>query len=81
MPRKEVNFVTQDKEPKLSLKIGPLKFSGISVDRKVRGLVLAWIADTEVSNIVFVRFLKIGFRLPPVQLSRTFASRDILKEE
>ena len=62
-------------EQKLKLYTEPLQFAGLYFDKKARGIVLAWRADTEVPNIVWLRLLIIGFTWPPIRLAEAFLPR------
>ena len=53
----------EDEEKSLSLKTGPLEFKAASWSW--RGLTLFWMAPTEVSNILLVRFVQINWLKKP----------------
>ena len=62
-------------EQKLNLYTEPPQFAGLYCDKKARGIVLAWRADTEAPNIFWLRLLIIGFSWPPIRLVKTFLPR------
>lgn len=56
---------------------GPYEFSGVYLDKKVaRGLVFTWYAETNITNIVKMTFLVIGFSWPPIRWSSYFLDKD-----
>ena len=58
----------------LRLKTGPLEFTGISLENKV--IALAWVAETELQNIILMRLVTIGWRWPPVKCVTVFTNAD-----
>lgn len=56
----------------LALKVGPSKFSGVSYDSILRGLVFGWQAETEVPNVVYLRLFCLALRWPPVSWPSAF---------
>lgn len=57
-------------ERNLSLKTAKLEFTGIHVDNKA--IVLGWVAETEVQNIILMRLVTIKWRWPPVKCITAF---------
>ena len=54
----------------LNLKTGDLQFSGIYLENKA--IVLGWVAETEVQNIILMRLVTIKWRWPPVKCVTAF---------
>lgn len=54
----------------LRLKTGDLEFRGIWLDNKA--IVLGWVAETEVQNIILMRLITIKWRWPPVKCVTSF---------
>jgi len=57
-------------ERNLHLKTGDLVFSGIFLDNKT--IVLGWVAETEVQNIILMRLVTIRWSWPPVKCVTAF---------
>lgn len=45
----------------------PFEFSGVFWDKKARGLVFGWRADTTVRNITIIKMLVIGLSWFPIR--------------
>jgi len=61
-------------ERKLCLKTGGLAFTGIHLDNKA--IVLGWVAETEIQNVILIRILTIKGRWPPVKCVTAFTDVD-----
>lgn len=57
----------------LRLKTGDLEFRGIFLDNKA--IVLGWVAETEVQNMMLMRLITIKWRWPPVKCVEYFTNR------
>lgn len=66
-----------DKEhPELRLNTGPLRLNKVVWDRQSRSVAISWAAETEVVNVIYVRFVAVGFSWPPVRWVSSFMSTD-----
>jgi len=61
-----------DSDRVIKLECEPLEFQFVTFDKVARGIVAIWTADTEISNIVFIKVLTIGFRWPLIKLTEAF---------
>jgi hypothetical protein len=60
------------KGQRMALYCGPLEFRFVTFDKVARGLVFAWRAETELENVIFVRFVCIRLRWPPIKVTESF---------
>lgn len=58
----------------LRLKTGDFEFRGIYLDNKA--IVLSWVAETEVQNIILMRLITIRWHWPPVKCVEAFTYTD-----
>lgn len=71
------NEITSTPEQRLELYTEPAQFAGLYFDKKAKGIVLAWRADTEAPNIWWLRMFIIGFTWPPIRLAQAFLPRHL----
>jgi len=57
----------------LRLKTGDFEFTGIFLDNKT--IVLGWVAETEVQNIILMRIITIKWSWPLVKCVTCFTDR------
>jgi hypothetical protein len=60
---------------KISLYTEPLSFRGVTLDKPSKTLLFVWLAETEVSNIILVRFLTLRLGFPPIKVVTAFQDR------
>lgn len=63
-------------EGKLRLAIGKPFFLGPQWDSKLKGIVLAWGAETEVANLLWIKLMTISFRWPPIRVYESFTNKE-----
>lgn len=58
----------------LRLKTGDLEFTGMALENKA--ILLCWVAETEVQNIILMRLVTIRWSWPPVKCVTAFTDND-----
>lgn len=58
-------------EAKLCLEIGPKGFN-FSLSRYDKAIILLWVAETSLANVVWMRIITIKWRWPPVKCVEAF---------
>ena len=56
----------------LTLEVGTERFRGLFFDNESKQIVLAWLAETEVSNIFWERLLTFKWGWPPWKMAACF---------
>ena len=64
------------RHPVLRLNTGPLRLSKVVWDKQSRSAAFSWAATTEVENVIYVRFVAVGFSWPPVRWVSSFMFTD-----
>jgi hypothetical protein len=62
-------------ERKLSLEVDKEKVFSFVFSRSDRAIIISWVAETSVSNMVFLRMITIKWRWPPVKWITCFTDR------
>jgi len=65
---------------RLCLCRGPTVFSGVNLSWRDKAVILNWGAETEVQNVMWVRFIVLRFGWPPLTYLEAFTPTPIEEE-
>lgn len=60
---------------KLRLRVGPAEF-GIACSWRDRAIILSWVAETEVHNLMWIRIVVFKLAWPPIRRGGFYCDRD-----
>jgi len=61
-------------ERKLRLLVGPSEF-GITCSWRDKAIILAWVAETEAPNVIWMRMVVLKLSWPPIRHVATFTDK------
>ena len=62
-------------ERKLMLEVDKKKVFSFEFSRSDRAIIISWVAETNVSNMVWIRIVSIKWRWPPIRCVTCFTDR------